>query len=81
MSEDNRLSEYYKNKAMDINEAKRIVAEILNVLPDDISNIEVLKKGFTNTSFVFEYQNEKYINDAEWTRNRISSKLRQEKNS
>lgn len=61
MGEDNRLSEYYKNKAMDINEAKRIVAEILNVLQDDISNIEVLKKGFTNTSFVFEYQNEKYI--------------------
>lgn len=61
MSEDDRLSEYYKSKAMDINEAKRIVAEILNVLPDDISNIEVLKKGFTNTSFVFEYKSEKYI--------------------
>lgn len=61
MEEDKRLDEYYKSKGMDIDVAKELVSNLMKVPVESILNIEVLKKGFTNTSFVFEYNKSKYI--------------------
>lgn len=38
-----------------------IAAEALNVAPEEINNINVLKKGMTNRSFLFECKGERYI--------------------
>lgn len=61
MEEDNRLEEYYKNKKSNLEEVKEKITEILNISEQEIFNIEILKKGFTNNSFVFEYNKNKYI--------------------
>lgn len=41
--------------------ALEIIAKAINVKLNDIKNIEVLKKGMTNSSFIFECRNKKYI--------------------
>lgn len=38
-----------------------IAAEVLNVMPEEINKITVLKKGMTNRSFLFECKEERYI--------------------
>ncbi len=38
-----------------------VAAAALNVNPEDIQNIEVLKKGMTNRSFIFECKGARYI--------------------
>lgn len=38
-----------------------IAATALKTVPDNISNITVLKKGMTNRSFLFDYNDHKYI--------------------
>lgn len=38
-----------------------IAAKALNVNPEDIKNIEILKKGMTNRSFIFECKGLRYI--------------------
>lgn len=42
-------------------EAMRCIAESLNVSLEDILEIEILKKGMTNRSFLFKCKNKKYI--------------------
>ncbi len=37
------------------------IAEIFNTLPEEISNIVVLKKGMTNHTFKFEFQDKDYM--------------------
>ncbi len=38
-----------------------VAADALQVLPEDIKNIEILKKGMTNRSFIFECKGSRYI--------------------
>lgn len=42
-------------------DAINVICDALNVLPDDIVNITVLKKGMTNRSFLFNCKGKKYI--------------------
>lgn len=49
--------ELYSNGA----DITMIVSRILNILPNEIGNVEVLKKGMTNRSFIFSYRNKRYI--------------------
>ncbi len=42
-------------------EAIRVAAETFAVKPEDICNIQILKKGMTNRSFLFQVDNKKYI--------------------
>lgn len=37
------------------------IAEIFSTVPEDITNIAILKKGMTNDSFKFEFQNKDYM--------------------
>lgn len=39
----------------------KIICSLLNISKDDIKNIDILKKGMTNNSFTFEYNQKKYI--------------------
>lgn len=39
----------------------QIIADALHVKPKNITNIEILKKGMTNRSFIFECQGSRYI--------------------
>lgn len=39
----------------------QVAADALHVKPNDITNIEVLKKGMTNRSFIFECKSKRYI--------------------
>lgn len=48
-------SKHLKSDAIDI------ISQALNTTNDKIENITVLKKGMTNRSFLFNYNNEKYI--------------------
>ncbi len=41
--------------------AIQVAAKALNILPLDIENVSLLKKGMTNRSFLFEAKNGKYI--------------------
>lgn len=43
------------------NEAIEIIKEVFKVSIKDINNIQALKKGMTNNSFLFECNNQKYI--------------------
>lgn len=38
-----------------------LIANIFNTEPDNIKNITILKKGMTNKSFLFDYENKKFI--------------------
>ena len=42
-------------------EALGIIRDVLRVKKSEIANIEVLKQGMTNRSFLFSCQNQKYI--------------------
>ena len=42
-------------------DAIRVICSCLDVQPDDITHISVLKKGMTNRSFLFDCRNKKYI--------------------
>lgn len=48
-------SKHLKSDAIDI------ISQTLNTTTDKICNISVLKKGMTNRSFLFEFNNQKYI--------------------
>lgn len=64
-----KINEYSKEELEEIRKAINnthikaisIICEALNVDIDDIQEIEVLKKGMTNNSFIFTVNNEKYI--------------------
>lgn len=43
------------------NEAFRIIKSVFNVTDNDIKNVEVIKKGMTNRSFMFTIENQRYI--------------------
>ncbi len=43
------------------NDAIEIIKEVFKVDTKEIVNIQILKKGMTNKSFIFECQNQKYI--------------------
>ena len=42
-------------------EALDIIRDVLRVKKSEITNIEILKQGMTNRSFLFSCQNQKYI--------------------
>ncbi len=43
------------------NDSIRIICDVFKCNENEIKNIQTLKKGMTNRSFLFEYDNEKYI--------------------
>ena len=42
-------------------EALDIIRDVLRLKKSEITNIEILKQGMTNRSFLFSCQNQKYI--------------------
>ena len=48
-------SDHLRSDALDV------ISEVLQIKPEEIVDIEVLKKGMTNRSFLFRVGNEKYI--------------------
>lgn len=61
MKKNKILDEYFENRHIDEKELKIILSHILNVKSNQIHNITISKKGLTNLSFIFEYDNKKYI--------------------
>ncbi len=56
-----QLREFDKNSNHLKTDAIDVICQVLNAAPDDISDINMLKKGMTNRSFVFKCNNNKYI--------------------
>lgn len=42
-------------------EAIQVICKVLRVMPEEITDISILKKGMTNRSFLFRCKNRKYI--------------------
>ena len=42
-------------------EVAELIAKVMKVPLDGIKNVSALKKGMTNRSFIFEYEDKKYI--------------------
>ena len=49
------------DKIRSLNDAMKIIKKVFNATDGDIKNIRLQKKGMTNDSFLFDYNNEKYI--------------------
>lgn len=43
------------------NKVKLLISQALNIYPSEIDKLEVMKKGMTNLSYTFLYNNQKYI--------------------
>lgn len=56
-----QLREIDENSGHLKSDALEIIAEVFQCKPEDIVNIQVLKKGMTNRSFLFECKGRKYI--------------------
>lgn len=56
-----QLREFDSNSRQLKTKTMNIAADALKVLPQDIKNIEILKKGMTNRSFIFECKGSRYI--------------------
>lgn len=56
-----QLRELDENSESLNSDAISVISETLNVRSEEITNIEVLKKGMTNRSFMFKVQGKKYI--------------------
>ena len=56
-----QLREFDSNSKQLQTNTMAIAASALQVRPDDIKNIEILKKGMTNRSFIFECKGLRYI--------------------
>lgn len=56
-----QLREIDSNSSQLKSEALDVIAEVLHAEPKDITQITMLKKGMTNRSFLFSYNDKKYI--------------------
>lgn len=56
-----RCTEESEAERIEDKEVAEIIAKVMKVPLDGIKNVSALKKGMTNRSFIFEYEDKKYI--------------------
>lgn len=56
-----RCTEESEAEKIEDKEVAELIAKVMKVPLDGIKNVSALKKGMTNRSFIFEYEDKKYI--------------------